>query len=210
MSDTASRFLPGQTALLIEVPELTPAVGRWRAEFDPSAALGVGPHVTILFPFLPMPALTPADRADLAGIAGAEARFTVSFRSFGVFAGTDPAPPVLHLVPNPDDPFRRLTAAVAARWPRCPPYGGTIDDPTPHLTVTETATATEIEAARRAVGPLLPISATAGCVTLIAFDGSSWRPEASFPLGRSAPAPAPDRAATRRPPSTRRPPARRR
>ena len=183
MSDAPSRFTRGQTALLIEIPEVQPAVGAWRARFDTSAAVGVGPHVTVLFPFLPLPAVSAADRADLTAIAATEPVVTVTFGAFGIFPAVGSNPAVLHLVPAPDDPFRRLTAAVADRWPQCPPYAGAVDDPIPHLTVTETARPGQVEAARRAIEPLLPITATVRGVTMIAFDGAVWRRESRLPLG---------------------------
>lgn len=185
MSDPPPRFRPGQTALLVEIPEAQTAVGPWRARFDTSAAHGVGPHVTVLFPFLPVPLLTPTDRADVATIVAAESAFTVTLGACGIFSTDDPAPDILYLEPSPSDPFRRLTASVAARWPRYPPYGGLIDDPTPHLTVTETADAVDLGTARRAVERLLPITASVRGVTMIAFDGATWRPAVWFPLGVS-------------------------
>lgn len=183
MSDAPSRFTRGQTALLIEIPEAQSAVGSWRTRFDTSAAVGVGPHVTVLFPFLTRPAVTGAERADLAAIAAAEPVFAVTFGAFGSFPAAGPNPTLLYLVPTPDGPFRRLTAAVADRWPQCPPYAGAVDDPIPHLTVTETAPPDQVEAAQRAIEPLLPITATVRGVTMIAFDGAAWRRESWFPLG---------------------------
>jgi hypothetical protein len=56
-------FELGQTAVIVEIPEALPAVGQWRARFDTSAAVGVPPHVTIVFPFLALKAIT-ACRAD--------------------------------------------------------------------------------------------------------------------------------------------------
>lgn len=41
--------------------------------------------------------------------------------------------------PDPDDPFRRLTADLFQRWPDDPPYGDLITDPVPHLTITHDA-----------------------------------------------------------------------
>ena len=41
--------------------------------------------------------------------------------------------------PDPAEPFRRLTAALAAAFPDYPPYGGRHDDVVPHLTVAQSA-----------------------------------------------------------------------
>jgi 2'-5' RNA ligase len=176
-------FELGQTAVIVEIPEALPAVGRWRARFDTSAAVGVPPHVTVVFPFLALTAITAADRAELARLVAAEPRFTTTFGSLGEFPGLDAAPPVLYLEPSPADPYRRLTAAMWSSWPECPPYGGVYDEHVPHLTITETAPPEQIAAARRALAPALPVRAHIGQATLIDFDGARWRRNAVFPLG---------------------------
>lgn len=173
---------PGRTAVIVDVAEAFDAVGSWRARFDTSAPLGVPPHVTIIFPFVDLPLLTADDRADLAAIAAAEAAFTARFTGFGTFPGSADRPDVLYLDPTPAEPFVRLTAALWARWPECPPYEGAHDDCVPHLTVTETAPPQQVSAARRAIEPALPIRAAVTALTLIAFDGANWRAEERFPL----------------------------
>ena len=50
-------------------------------------------------------------------------------------------PTVVYLAPEPDTPFARLTAEIAARYPDHPPYGGAFEEVVPHLTVAESATA---------------------------------------------------------------------
>ncbi|HEY5878008.1 MAG TPA: 2'-5' RNA ligase family protein [Nakamurella sp.] len=174
---------PGLTAVIVDVPAASPVVGSWRARFDSSAPLGVPPHVTILFPFLSLPAMTATDRADLAAIVGAEPGFTVTFAALGTFATVEGTPEVLYLEPSPAEPFRRLTEALAARWPQCPPYEGAFDEVIPHLTVTETAPPEQVSAARRAIARVLPIRASIDTVTLIDFDGTRWRRHMQFPMG---------------------------
>jgi hypothetical protein len=44
---------PLSSVIGLLVPELEPLVGPWRAQYDPSAAEGVGAHLTLLFPFKP-------------------------------------------------------------------------------------------------------------------------------------------------------------
>ena len=41
-----------ESALVVLVPEADPLVGPFRSFFDPSAALGVPAHVTLLYPFV--------------------------------------------------------------------------------------------------------------------------------------------------------------
>lgn len=108
-----------RTALIVPVHEASPYYDGPR---------GVPGHVTILFPF------AEDDRVDeeaLEELLGGFAAFDVVLESVERFTdGT----PWLH--PEPSAPFRALTAAVYARWPQHPPYGGEFPDPTPHVTIT--------------------------------------------------------------------------
>lgn len=91
-------------------------------------------------------------------------------------------PDVLYLVPEPDTPLRRLTEAIAHRWPETPPFGGEFPDDVPHLTVAqrqEPAVLREIEADLLGV---LPVTAHVTSVHLIVNDGTSWRERESFAL----------------------------
>lgn len=176
-------FPPGLTAVIVEIPEAGSAVGSWRARFDTSARLGVPPHVTVLFPFLHLAAMTGQDRDDLAAIIASEPIFVATFGALRTFANAGGTPDVLYLDPAPADPFRRLTVAVAARWPQCPPYSGAFADVVPHLTITETAPPEQVSAARWAVAASLPLRSTIAEVTLIDFDGTGWRRNTVFPLG---------------------------
>jgi 2'-5' RNA ligase len=180
-----SRYSPGETALIVAVPQAEPAVGRWRARHDESARFGVPPHVTVLYPFLPYDAV---DEHALAAIVAAVPRFEVEFASCARFGDA-----VLYLEPAPDAPFRQLTGAVARRWPHAPPYGGQFDDVVPHLTVAHPSTAhsavahtaepMSLDAIEADVARWLPIHAEVTEVRLLAFDGGRWHPRRSFPLG---------------------------
>ena len=65
---------PGpQSALIIEVPEAEPAVARHRERLDPSAALGIPAHITLLYPFLPPAAVSSPVLAELEPLFGAVA-----------------------------------------------------------------------------------------------------------------------------------------
>ncbi|MEV0650638.1 2'-5' RNA ligase family protein [Phytomonospora sp. NPDC050363] len=106
---TQTSYRPGETALVIAVPEVEPAVGAWRRRFDSAAAAGVPAHVTVLYPFLD---IGRVDTAALAALFGGHRAFDVRFEQSARF------PEVLYLAPTPERPFRELTEAVAARWPR--------------------------------------------------------------------------------------------
>jgi hypothetical protein len=91
---------------------------------------------------------------------------------------------VLYLLPEPDGELRRLTEAIAGRWPEAPPYGGRFADVQPHLTIAvleEDDVMDEIEAG---VAGRLPLSAHVSSVALLDYDGTAWRERASFALRR--------------------------
>ena len=92
---------------------------------------------------------------------------------------------MLYLAPEPEQPFRDMTAAVYARWPQCPPYGGAYPDATPHVSVVYDPTAAEFEQVERELANRLPLTARAAAVDLLVFDGSRWNLRERFPLTAS-------------------------
>jgi hypothetical protein len=151
------------------VQEAERAVSELRLRFDPSAALGVPAHVTVLFPFQDS---ADVEEEELAGLLGTFEAFDFILDRIERFDQG-----VVWLHPEPSQPFEDLTAAVWRRWPDHPPYEGIFDVVIPHLTVSETPIEFDIA---------LPISARAGEVTLIeeGADGH-WATRRSFPLRSS-------------------------
>lgn len=154
-----SRFVTGQTALIAVVPEAKSVVGALRASYDLSAQQGVPAHVTVLIPFLGIGKVDAAVRAELADIRASVPAFDVKFTA-----------------------FRRLTAAVAERWPEHPPYGGEYDDVVPHLTVAE-GSVHVLDLAEAILTPQLPVRARIGGLDLIGFDGHCWSSREHWMLG---------------------------
>src|SRR6187551_1754759 len=70
------------SAVVVRVP-LPARLARLRARHDWAASVGVPPHVTVLFPFLPAARLLPTVRRELAGIAREAAPFDVRFARVG-------------------------------------------------------------------------------------------------------------------------------
>lgn len=137
----------GDSALLVAIPEAEPVVGRFRLVHDAVAAYGIPAHVTVLYPFVPRAHLTNAVRDAVSGIVGAIPAFDYRFDRVARFGNT-----TVYLAPEPADSFVGLTAAVHARWPEHPPYGGVHDVVVPHLTVgdgLDAATTDELEVAAR-------------------------------------------------------------
>jgi len=166
-----------ETALLIEIPDAEPVVGSWRAAHDPSAAVGVPAHVTLLYPFVERDRLDAAAEAGIAtaiersGVAPFEVRFERSARF----------PDVLYLAPTPAEPFLLLTGALVDAFPEHPPYGGAFDTVVPHLTVADDPAA-DLDVIDASLRSGLPIVAPVREVSLMAHAATGWTPLMRFPL----------------------------
>jgi 2'-5' RNA ligase len=171
-------YVAGQTAVVVALPEALPVVQPWWGRYDEAAGFGVPPHVTVLFPFLPLDEIDGGILAALDGIVVGERRFGVEFASCARFPG------VLYLEPRPDAAFRRLTAAIATRWPRAQPYGGQFEDPTPHLTIAHTVDPARFDEIEADVVTRLPLRTEVTEVQLLAFDGQRWTRRHRLPLGQ--------------------------
>jgi 2'-5' RNA ligase len=172
---------PGtETALIVEVPAAEPAIGRYRAELDANARLGVPAHITILAPFLPAGRLGDAERGRLVRVFAAVSPFDFRLDRTGWFGTT-----TLWLGPADPAPFRDLTDRVFAEFPDFPPFGGQFADVVPHLTIGLDRPTEELLRAELQIVPALPVTARASAVTLMAESspGGRWEILASFPLG---------------------------
>lgn len=156
---------------------LPPAMGQVRTAWDFAAQVGVVPHVTILFPFVPCADLVPAVRLELAAIAAAVLAFEVRFERVRRF------PALVWVEPDPAEPFAALTAAVVRRWPEHPPYGGEFETVIPHMTVVESRDA-PLDEVDRIARRSIPFSARADRLELWCQDAAGrWRPRWRMPFG---------------------------
>ncbi|MEV6158306.1 2'-5' RNA ligase family protein [Nonomuraea sp. NPDC052129] len=162
--------------MLAAVREAEPLVGSWRRRLDSSASAGIPAHVTVLFPFLDIDRVGSAVIDDLTALIGEHSPFAVRFETCRRF------PDVLYLAPTPEQPFRALTEAVAARWPEAPPYGGQFADVIPHLTVAHGQQAQVFHEVEAAITPRLPVTAHVSSVSLFVSDGDRWHQHTEFPL----------------------------
>jgi 2'-5' RNA ligase len=179
-----------ESALLLLVPAAEDAVGAQRARLDSSARDGVPAHVTVLYPFLPPAEIGPEVLAELSRLFAGMPRFSFTLDQVRWFGES-----VVWLGASDESPFRALTGLAVAAYPSCPPYQGAHEDVVPHLTIGHLTIGhphgpAELRAAGEAVRPLLPITAEATEVTLMAgpTPGRSgppgqWQTVASFPLG---------------------------
>ena len=167
------------TVLVVLVPEAEAAVSGVRARFDPSAQLGVPAHVTLLFPFIPLSAVSTSVMASLQELFAGFASFSASFAT--VRRWSEEA----YLAPEPAASFVALTQGIAARFPDYPPYEGRHSKIVPHLTVAQGSAAAaergaeEVAAVLAASGPVLAICTAA---TLLENSSGAWRASHTFPL----------------------------
>jgi 2'-5' RNA ligase len=169
------------TAIVVPVPAVDPAVSLWRRAYTTDGAEGMHAHVTLIYPFVAASHLDGAVTAGLRGALDGFAPFDVRFGSFGRF---DADPPVLYLEPDAAAPFRELIAAIAARFPEHPPFGGVHDAVIPHLTVAYADDPTVLAAAETDVARRLPLSAHVDTVDVMEHrPAAGWRVRARTPLG---------------------------
>lgn len=149
-----------------------------RNEHDAMAARGVPPHVTVLFPFVQADALTPDVHTALAQIAASTPRFAARF------GRVEHVDTLIWLVPIEQEPFLKLTAAVAARWPNHPPYGGVHRELTAHLTVLDGSDDAGLREAENAAKQTVPFDARVDALEVIAEDDAGgWSLRWRLPLG---------------------------
>ena len=174
----------GHTVLQIPVPELEPFVRQRHEHYDPDFVSAdpafVHAHITALGPFLP-----PADIDDrvvstIDEIARGMRGFGYRLEQVDVFPNG-----VIHLVPDPVEPFRSLTAELFTEFPSCPPYGGAFPDLRPHLTLdarTAGSDGVTVESTRRLLGSLVPARCRAERLDLAWWGNRACRVLHSWPL----------------------------
>ncbi|MFI8260803.1 2'-5' RNA ligase family protein [Streptomyces sp. NPDC085665] len=167
---------PGTTAVVIVLPDAAPLLdAAWR--IDPTLVRrGVPAHVSLLYPFVPEPALTGRDekavRSLAAGFPAADLVLEEVVTAPGFVAVTVPG-----LQPAVD--------AFRNQWPGLRPYGGRFGaEPAAHVTVAmgadDPTTATRV---RTAVDSLLPLRIRAAEVQLVVLTKEGWQSRFTAPLG---------------------------
>ena len=170
-----------ESALIIVVPEAEELVSPFRSRHDPSAAVGVPAHITLLHPFRQPDDITGAVIDGLRRCFARFAPFDFALEALRRF------PQALYLAPEPAEPFRQLTRVIWERHPETPPYGGRYPDIVPHLSLgdrLDQAALDRIEAEfARAARGRLPVWARATEVTLLENRNGRWQTRLRLPLG---------------------------
>ena len=170
-----------ESALVVLVPEAEALVRPFRERFDPSAALGVPAHITLLYPFIE-PERIGADALDkVTECLGGFAPIAFSLTAVRRFPAE-----TLYLAPDPDEPFRKLTMAIWDRFPDTPPYGGAWPDIVPHLSVGRFTDERELDRVAADLAAALdrapPIRAHASTAVLIENTTGRWMVRNIFSL----------------------------
>jgi hypothetical protein len=170
----------GHSVLLVPVPQLEPFV-RARTEHYDVDYVSADPafthaHVTALGPFIDH--VGEAAAAAVAAVAAATAPFTFVLERLATFPNG-----IIHLVPDPDRPFRELTRRLWEAFPDCPPYAGAFPDVRPHLTLDACSDAVGEETTRQALGDRLPAYCYAERLDLAWYAPGGCRVLRSWDLG---------------------------
>jgi 2'-5' RNA ligase superfamily len=168
---------------VVVVPEADACVGPARDAFDPYAAIGVPPHVTVLYPFLRPELLSDAAVDEVADVVSRFAPFDFALTHLAEFDGA-----VFYLAPEPPEPFVAITRALWDRFPDHPPFGGQFETIVPHLSVAGVPFGATRDAVEALLGTL-PIAAKATGVAVMIEDQDGWTvgPELPFQDGGTAP-----------------------
>lgn len=111
------------------VPDAEPLVGDLRARLDPAAKLGLGAHITLLYPFIDSDAIDEAVLGRLRDVTAAHAPICFRLDEVGQFPST------VWLAPRPAEAIVALAAALEAAFPDRPTTGRVFERFVPHVSV---------------------------------------------------------------------------
>ncbi len=170
----------GHSVLVVPVPRLEDFVRARTAHYD-ADYLSSDPgfthaHITALGPFL--------DQADaaavttIAGIANNIEPYDFTLADLDTFPNG-----IIHLVPEPAEPFRQLTERLWQAYPSCPPYAGRFDDVRPHLTLDLRSDSVTEASTRALLGDAIPTSCRAERLDLAWYEAGNCHLLRSWRLG---------------------------
>jgi hypothetical protein len=168
---------PLSTGLIVPVEAAGDLVGAWSSSL-PAAGRGLPPHVTALWPFLPVESAGERVERRLQELFAGVPAFSFALTRVAELADA------AVLLPEPGAPFRALTRALWDEWPECPPFGGAFDDVAPHVVVAVDPSSADRAAIETALAPRLPLPCRATEVLLVEETASGpLRERRRFALG---------------------------
>jgi 2'-5' RNA ligase superfamily len=168
---------PQSSGLVVPVDAARELVAPW-LHLLPAAGRSLPPHVTALWPFLPVAALDETAERRLEELLAGAQPFAFALARVATLADATV------LVPEPAEPFTALTRLLWDEWPECPPFGGAFEDIATHLAVAIDPSAAERAAIETALTPRLPLVARAAEVLLVEETPSgALRERRRFALG---------------------------
>ena len=172
----------------LESVVLVPALGaghvvqELRIQHDPSAAAGVPPHVTLMFPFVPPQDLSAHRIGALERLIGRAKAFDFTLTRMSEFEQG-----VVYLVPQPDGRFVSLTREIGQHFGLLPFRGEFGEDPVVHLTVAARASPADRRRIIDRLNPELPISLVAvEAWLMVGSNAGGWNVVRKMPLGATA------------------------
>ena len=174
--------MTGHSVLQLPVPSLEGWVRARTAHYD-RGFVSDDPrfghaHLTVLGPFDPAP--SDAALATIAGLAGATPPIGVRLADLDQFPNG-----IIHLVPDPDDALRDLTARLVAAFPGWPPYGGEFGaDVQPHLTVDAASDDVDLPSTAALLADVVPVDVVLDRLQLAWWETHRCHVVAEWPLGR--------------------------
>ena len=171
-----------RTLLALLVPEAESLVGDMRARLDPSARLGLGAHITLVYPWLESADVTDESLGLLRGLVASHA--ALSFRLDRV----DTFPSTVWLAPSPIESIVSLAASLDTAFPERPRIGADYERYVPHLSVARNVRKDRDDIVA-SLHDRLEIHGRVEClckdVHVMERDTTGWHALASFPLDRS-------------------------
>jgi hypothetical protein len=174
--------VPGHSVLQLPVAHLEDWVRARTAHYD-GGFVSSDPrfghaHITALGPFDPAP--SAGDLAVVAGLAAATTPIRVRLADLAQFPNG-----IIHLVPDPDDRLRDLTARLVAAFPAWPPYGGEFgDDVQPHLTVDAVSAEVDLASTAALLAEVVPVDVVLDRLQLAWWESGACHVVHEWRLGR--------------------------
>lgn len=172
----------GHSVLQVPVPELEPFVLARTRHYDSDYVSAdprfVHAHVTALGPFLHGHDLNDEAMGQIGEIACATMPFAYALERVGTFPNG-----IVHLLPEPADPFAMLTATLWRAFPQCPPYAGAFADVVPHLTLDALSDDVTEASTRTLVSPHVPVHCRAERLDLVWYEPGACQVLHSWRLG---------------------------